>query len=307
MTMALKANWEDFRVLPIDVLFYEGPIARSYLEMLYSLRCKPRRIIRLIAKRDLVTKEPVGRFLPLFLRNKYSAIVQTQKIHHWPKYLFRTHNKLCIELFNQLSETLKIEQDIFLKTINLRPLSNYCDRVIDFPINSLRDAELVEFINHQKATCYLFTGGGIIPKTYFDIEDTQFLHIHPGYLPDIRGADCLLWSIMLSGHPSATCFYMDSGIDTGSIINTAFLPKIALPSSAANLDEKMLYRLLYSFIDPWVRAVVLRDTLRATNYLENIVSTPQSIDAGTTFHFMSDNMKKTLFSTLSNSIVTTRQ
>ena len=40
---------------------------------------------------------------------------------------------------------------------------------------------------------------------------------------------------------------------------------------------------------------------------ENIVSTPQSIDAGTTFHFMSDNMKKTLFSTLSNSIATTRQ
>lgn len=79
MTMAPKANWEDFRVLPIDVLFYEGQIARSYLEMLYSLRCKPRRIIRLIAKRDLVTKEPVGRFLPLFLRNKYSAIVQTQK------------------------------------------------------------------------------------------------------------------------------------------------------------------------------------------------------------------------------------
>ena len=100
---------------------------------------------------------------------------------------------------------------------------------------------------------------------------------------------------------------MDSGIDTGSIINTAFLPKIALPSSAANLDEKMLYRLLCSFIDPWVRVVVFRDTLRATNYLENIVSTPQSIDAGTTFHFMSDNMKKTLFSTLSNSIATTRQ
>ena len=87
----------------------------------------------------------------------------------------------------------------------------------------------------------------------------------------------------------------------------AFLPKIALPSSAANLDEKMLYRLLCSFIDPWVRVVVFRDTLRATNYLENIVSTPQSIDAGTTFHFMSDNMKKTLFSTLSNSIATTRQ
>jgi glutathionyl-hydroquinone reductase len=83
---------------------------------------------------------------------------------------------------------------------------------------------------------------------------------------------------------------MDAGIDTGNIVKAAFLPQIKLPAAATNLDENMTYRLLYSFIDPWVRAVVLRDILRLTGYLENIVSTPQAIDAGTTFHFMHTNM-----------------
>ena len=115
----------------------EGPIARAYLEMLYSLRCKPRRIIHLIAKRDLVTQKTVGTFLPLFLRNKYSAIVQARKIHYWPKYLFRIHNKLCMEVIDQLSETLKIEYDALLGTIKLRPLDHYCDNIISFPINSM--------------------------------------------------------------------------------------------------------------------------------------------------------------------------
>lgn len=291
VTTVPKADWAGFRVLPIDILFYEGPIARAYLEMLYSLRCKPRRIVHLVAKRDLVTKKPVGKFLPLFLRNKYSATVQSRKIHHWPKYLFRTHDKLCMELFDQLSEALKIEQDTLSGTINLRPLDHYCDNIIIFPFNSLRDPELLEFIKQQNASTYLFTGGGIIPKTFFGIKNTQFLHVHPGHLPDIRGGDCLLWSVMLSDHPSATCFCMDAGIDTGNIVNAVFLPKIKLPAAATNLDENMNYRLLYSFIDPWVRAVVLRDTLRLTGYLENIVSTPQAIDAGTTFHFMHTNMR----------------
>ncbi|EFL91636.1 hypothetical protein REG_1079 [Candidatus Regiella insecticola LSR1] len=85
---------------------------------------------------------------------------------------------------------------------------------------------------------YLFTGGGIVPGSFFNLKNTRFLHIHPGYLPNIRGADCLLWSTMLAGYASATCFYLDPGIDTGDVINAAFLPKIRLPDAASHLDEK---------------------------------------------------------------------
>jgi hypothetical protein len=193
-------------------------------------------------------------------------------------------------MFEHLKETLKIEESALLGTVKLKPLEHYSDNVIAFPIASLKDPKLFDFISQQNTSMYLFTGGGIIPKEFFDIKNTQFLHVHPGYLPDIRGADCLLWSAMLGGRPSATCFFMDAGIDTGNIINAAFLPQIKLPTAATDLDKKMTYRLLYSFIDPWVRSVVLRDTLRSTHYLKNITSTPQPIEIGTTFHFMHDRV-----------------
>jgi len=106
-------DWDGFKTLPIDILFYEGPIVRAYLETLYSLKCKPGRIIHLIAERDLVSKKKVGRFLPSFFRHKYAAAIQSRKIHYWPQYLFRTHKKCCLEIFEHLQEILKIEQALF--------------------------------------------------------------------------------------------------------------------------------------------------------------------------------------------------
>ena len=35
---------------------------------------------------------------------------------------------------------------------------------------------------------------------------------------------------------------------------------------------------------------VIVDTLISTNYLENIISSPQNIEEGNTFHFMHENM-----------------
>ncbi len=295
-----QIDWQGFKILPIDILFYEGPIARAYLEMLYSLRCKPKRIIHLIPKLDLVTKKTVGWFLPIFLRYKYAALVQSIKIHHWPKYLFRKKRKLTLKVFEQLHETFKIKKKTFLGTVELKPLKSYCDRITEFPIDSLKDPKLLSFINKQNPSVYLFTGGGIMPKSFFDVKNAKFIHIHPGYLPDIRGADCLLWSIMLADHPSGTSFFMNNGIDTGDIINATFLPKINLPSEVSQLNKKMIYRLLYSFVDPWVRSVVLRETLKSTNYFENINKYSQKIEQGNTFHFMQEDMIKKVIKKLLN-------
>ncbi len=281
---------QKYEILPIDVLFYEGPIGRAYLEMLYSLGCKPRRIINLIPKLDPKTKKKIGSILPSFIRYKYVEIIQNRKIHFWPKYLYRTQKKLCNEVFDQLQKTLKIKQNILFGALKLKPLSNYSNSIIDLPINSFDDPELSSFLNTQDASMYLFTGGGILPENFFKNKSNKFIHVHPGYLPNIKGADCLLWSVMLTGYPSATCFFMNSKIDTGDIIQAEFLPKIVLPRAVTKIDSKMNYRLIYSFIDPWVRAVVLRNTLKHTNFLKNINATPQDIKSGNTFHFMQEKM-----------------
>lgn len=100
VTNSKPVNWDGFKTLPIDVLFYEGPIARAYLETLYSLKCKPRRIIHLIAEHDLVSKKRVGRFIPSFFRHKYAAAVQSRKIHYWPQYLFLTQKNYALKFLS---------------------------------------------------------------------------------------------------------------------------------------------------------------------------------------------------------------
>jgi hypothetical protein len=96
---------------------------------------------------------------------------------------------------------------------------------------------------------------------------------------------------MLAERPSASCFIMDSGIDTGEVINAKFLPKLKLLNCTKGLPEEMIYRLIYSFVDPWIRAAVLKDTILNTNNFTNVESFKQDGSEGTTFHFMHKNMR----------------
>ena len=49
---------------------------------------------------------------------------------------------------------------------------------------------------------------------------------------DICGADCMLWSALIFGYPSASCFYMDEGKDTGNIVEAYWLPSLASSGDA---------------------------------------------------------------------------
>ena len=46
----------------------------------------------------------------------------------------------------------------------------------------------------------------------------NFIHIHPGYLPEVRGADGLLWSIKEYNKIGVSSFIMNHKIDSGEII-----------------------------------------------------------------------------------------
>ena len=140
-----------------------------------------------------------------------------------------------------------------------------------------------------------------MPENIFSINNIQFLHVHPGYLPDMRGADCLLWSLILTGNPSATSFFMDPGIDTGNIIKANFFPKIRLPKDVLNLETKMIYRLIYSFIDPWIRAAALRNTIKFTEYFEKTLVSTQDKKKGKNFHFMHEKIINEVIKILTNS------
>ena len=68
----------------------------------------------------------------------------------------------------------------------------------------------------------VFTGGGLIRKNILDIPGLGVLNCHSGLLPHYRGMDTLEWSILEAQDKAPkvglTLHYMDTGVDTGSIL-----------------------------------------------------------------------------------------
>jgi hypothetical protein len=155
----------------------------------------------------------------------------------------------------------------------------------------LRDPALLNYVDGETDKTFLYTGGGIVPATLLAVPNSRFIHVHPGFLPDIRGADGLLWSILTKRRPSASAFYMAPGIDTGNIIAAHWLPDVHAHIDAG-IDTLTRYRMAYALIDPWVRCRVLRDLIENNMAFENIPATAQDEMSGITYHFMHDQLRR---------------
>jgi methionyl-tRNA formyltransferase len=78
----------------------------------------------------------------------------------------------------------------------------------------------------------------------------HYINIHPSCLPDLRGIDPVIGSVLYAKDSGATCHVMDDGIDTGSIISQVRIPY------SEDIDVSLMYQL--SFI---AEKKVFRDAL----------------------------------------------
>jgi hypothetical protein len=105
---------------------------------------------------------------------------------------------------------------------------------------------------------YLNTGKQILKE----ILDTKkkFIHIHPGYLPLVKGADGSLHSIDKFDFLGVSSFIMEKKIDHGKIIERE---KLSLPYFKLKNFEKYkiadIYRIWFAFVDPLLRTYHLRN------------------------------------------------
>jgi len=67
----------------------------------------------------------------------------------------------------------------------------------------------------------------------------KYVNIHPSYLPDLKGADPTIGSIMFERDSGATCHIMNDGIDSGDIIDQVKIPY------TDDLDVSLLYQLSF--------------------------------------------------------------
>ena len=80
---------------------------------------------------------------------------------------------------------------------------------------------------------------------------------------------------------------MDEGIDTGRVIAARWLPSLRFNSHAIqSLNQSDSYRAVFSFLDPWVRAYLLREVIALNDDFWNAPSSSQKREEGLTHHFM---------------------
>ena len=140
---------------------------------------------------------------------------------------------------------------------------------------SINDESSIKIINQCNADVFLNTGKQIYKKI-LDINK-KFIHIHPGFLPEIKGADGSLWHIKEQSNIGVSSFIMNKKIDEGAIIERE---KLLLPSfllkNYENINIKTIYRLWFSFFDPLLRGWHLKNLIKKN---ELVIISKQNTEA----------------------------
>lgn len=122
---------------------------------------------------------------------------------------------------------------------NLNQVAN----VYSFPLAIAHDQNSPRAIASLKASCpdlIIFTGGDILRKEVLAIPRLGVLNVHLGLLPQIRGMSSPEWSLLNGVPVGITIHFMDSGVDTGPILQKYEYSDLAHCKSLADLRHRLI-------------------------------------------------------------------
>ena len=247
----------------------------------------------MVNDRDPATDRKIGRWLPSRgLRSTLAAQIQDVRHNHWSRHIASRQTPLFHAIIDRVGEAYGLPRSVFQEMIRKSSFRDYTDRITRVFCSGLRDPAVAAALEGDDHPTVLFTGGGIVPAELLAIEK-RFIHVHPGFLPDVRGGDGLLWSTLVRGRPGVSAIYMDPGIDTGAIIRAEECQPLAfnVPDRGAQEDQ-MLARALFAFYDPILRAQLFARLARNGEALDNRPATTQVEADGTLFHFMHPKLRR---------------
>lgn len=270
------------KTLPLAMLFHEGPTARAYLEIMRREGYRVRTILRIVP-----APGPLARWLPGSLRRRMSAVGNEKRANHWPRVLADRFPGLCRAMTGRIESAFELGDGFIDALRDGREIDAYAETVHDIELHGLKDHRLPRHLGDHRETPILFTGGGILPPAVFKVPGVRLLHVHPGYLPHVKGADGLLWSTLVRGRPGASAFLMAPGLDVGDVLDASETEPLTFEiPEGEKPDDGDLYRMIFSFYDPVLRAHKLRALLPLLESGSEPVGTPQNVAEGTTYHFM---------------------
>lgn len=230
---------------PLNIIFIENPISRAYLQLFIDYNISINNFIY------LNSNLPFG--------NNINSHILFKKNNYYPlKYL--KHHKV-LKLIHQIEDFFSIRKNFCRDMYIYKNLNNFKIKYIkNLSINS--KFLLSELSNNKYKDLYFLNTGNEILKDVFK-SSVNFYHIHPGYLPLVRGADGSLNSILRHQHLGVSSFIMSKKIDEGPIL---FREKFDVPKlKLDHFDDfplKELYRIWYSFFDPLLRTLHLKKIIK---------------------------------------------
>lgn len=166
------------------------------------------------------------------------------------------HKKTQDFLFRLLTEDYKLKYCIAApwKKLNITPSlvridqshvglihpRKICDRFgINYLVADHSSKETVDYIKKNKVDLYVISGARILTKEVIKACQGRVLNIHPGLLPEVRGLDTFLWSIILKKPLGISAHLITSKIDSGLLIHKEKLP-IYKDDSAFDITLRLL-------------------------------------------------------------------
>ncbi|WP_417566234.1 formyltransferase family protein [Marinobacter sp.] len=283
--------------LDLTVLFVDTIPARIYLALLKKHGYRPKKILSL----DI---EPVsGKYQ--ILRRYFGRFIATTALRVFKRYSeSRVSPDLSEQLLKHHGLTLKCLKD---------SLESYTEGPVEtISVNGLDDSSLVQYLKSSSDKAILFTGGGLLKEPLLSLDKIRFIHIHPGIVPEVKGADGLFWSLLLRGKPGYSAFYMNPGIDTGDIIVQQEFKVDLSCIGLENYGNDEVYRALLDFYDPCFRIMTFihflntvfdKKQLMGDNEnldLRSIPSKAQNPAEGRTYFFMHRSLRNFVIDGLKN-------
>lgn len=283
------------KTLDFTFVKWNGPVEKAYSYTLFQNKLNPVSIINVQPRLSL--KKKIFNILPFILRNQIAKILFANQIM---KPCINTGN---VDVFNSSCELKKVFESL---NENMTPFGG----AKTVGVSNINDVQIVNLMRNQLGSIVLFSGGGIIRKKTFDLVGKRFLHIHPGLLPAVRGADGFFWSILLNGYPSCTAIYQNTGIDTGEILYEVsfevpkFDEKVVESLKKTNTHEnfyEIIYRSILNYYDPVMRAATLSGVLNKIFNGDDICTfrgREQLHNDGRDYHFMHPTLRNKLIDLL---------
>lgn len=274
----------------LTLLAWEGPMLRAYVSALRHRGIGVRRVVTLAPKRAPGSGKPVGRWLPGRLRTLYAARMADARLNYWPRKLKQEAPGLVAAMRSKLSARFAFFERFYADLDGPADYAGWAGAHDVVLADGLADPAVADAL--ADAGTVLYTGGGIVPASLLATRGASFLHIHPGVLPHVRGADGLLWSTLVRGRPGRTAFLMTPALDEGPVFRAEDVEPIRFPAGdGARPDDQALYRAVYSYYDPCLRAELLAGLHEEGVLARAPAHADDTSPAGPVFPFMSRRLR----------------